>query len=222
MLCAASLSGARRRQRSARLPDLQQWPAVAKAVEIRRLHRLLELSGMPLYPAALGLGRRRTPISAPRSSASIPKPASMSPCAAAASAPICSSAKARKAKSRSAPACRRTSAPDAMRSRTRAPAPVAAARSRQASRGRRADQGRHRPLRALRAARQDLRQSRDARDDIFTIGLNRAVTLIAEKIAKGPRNGRFGADPGRPLGDHPAKGGANRGQEGPLRPLCQP
>jgi DNA topoisomerase-1 len=44
-------------------------------------------------------------------------------------------------------------------------------------------------------------------EEVFTVGLNRAVTLIAEKIAKGPRKGRFGQDPGRPLGDHPAKGG---------------
>ena len=44
-------------------------------------------------------------------------------------------------------------------------------------------------------------------EEVFTIGLNRAVTLIAEKIAKGPRKGRFGADPGRALGDHPTKGG---------------
>jgi DNA topoisomerase I len=44
------------------------------------------------------------------------------------------------------------------------------------------------------------------RDEIFTIGLNRAVTLIAEKIARGPRRGRFG-DPGRELGEHPQKGG---------------
>ena len=43
-------------------------------------------------------------------------------------------------------------------------------------------------------------------DEVFSIGLNRAVTLIAEKIAKGPRKGRFGADPGRAIGDHP-KGG---------------
>jgi DNA topoisomerase-1 len=37
--------------------------------------------------------------------------------------------------------------------------------------------------------------------------LNRAVTLIAEKIAKGPSGRRFGADPGKPLGDHPSLGG---------------
>jgi DNA topoisomerase I len=55
-------------------------------------------------------------------------------------------------------------------------------------------------------------------DDVYTIGLNRAVTLIAEKIAKGPRARRFGADPGRPLGDHPTKGGpvvAKNGRYGP-------
>jgi DNA topoisomerase I len=33
------------------------------------------------------------------------------------------------------------------------------------------------------------------------------VTLIADKIAKGPRGRRFGSDPGRSLGDHPDKGG---------------
>ncbi|HEY1545660.1 MAG TPA: type I DNA topoisomerase, partial [Xanthobacteraceae bacterium] len=44
-------------------------------------------------------------------------------------------------------------------------------------------------------------------EEVFTVGLNRAVTLIAEKIAKGPSKGRFGRDPGRPLGAHPAKGG---------------
>jgi DNA topoisomerase I len=47
----------------------------------------------------------------------------------------------------------------------------------------------------------------EADDDLFHIGLNRAVTLIAEKIAKGPRGRRFGGDPGRSLGEHPAKGG---------------
>ena len=46
-----------------------------------------------------------------------------------------------------------------------------------------------------------------AGDDVLAVGLNRAVTLIEEKRAKGPRKGRFAADPGRSLGDHPDKGG---------------
>src|SRR5262249_31412640 len=55
-------------------------------------------------------------------------------------------------------------------------------------------------------------------DDVLNIGLNRAVTLIADKVAKGPRKGRFGADPGRALGDHPQKGGpivVKNGRYGP-------
>ena len=61
----------------------------------------------------------------------------------------------------------------------------------------------------------------EAGDDIFHIGLNRAVTLIAEKLAKGPRFRRFGADPGRALGAHPTTRRADRGEERPLRSLCQ-
>jgi DNA topoisomerase I len=44
-------------------------------------------------------------------------------------------------------------------------------------------------------------------DDLFHIGLNRAVTLIAEKIANPKGRRRFGGDPGRSLGDHPDQGG---------------
>jgi DNA topoisomerase-1 len=57
----------------------------------------------------------------------------------------------------------------------------------------------------------------DSPEEVFSIGLNRAVTLIAEKHAKGPRR-RFGADPGRALGDHPTRGGAvvaKKGRYGP-------
>jgi DNA topoisomerase I len=55
-------------------------------------------------------------------------------------------------------------------------------------------------------------------DDVLSIGSNRAVTLIEEKKAKGPRKGRFGADPGRALGEHPDKGGpvvVKNGRYGP-------
>ncbi|HXO71133.1 MAG TPA: topoisomerase C-terminal repeat-containing protein, partial [Bradyrhizobium sp.] len=48
--------------------------------------------------------------------------------------------------------------------------------------------------------------SLEAGDEVFTIGLNRAVTLIADRIAKGPSKRRFGADPGKPLGEHPTLG----------------
>jgi DNA topoisomerase-1 len=48
--------------------------------------------------------------------------------------------------------------------------------------------------------------SLEAGDEVFNIGLNRAVTLIAEKILKGPSKRKFGADPGRPLGEHPSLG----------------
>ncbi|WP_425991524.1 type I DNA topoisomerase [Afipia sp. DC4300-2b1] len=48
--------------------------------------------------------------------------------------------------------------------------------------------------------------SLEAGDEVYTVGLNRAVTLIAEKIAKGPSR-RFGADPGKEVGDYPARGG---------------
>jgi len=57
----------------------------------------------------------------------------------------------------------------------------------------------------------------DSPEEVFTVGLNRAVTLIAERKAKGPRR-RFGAEPGRALGDHPTKGGpivAKKGRYGP-------
>jgi len=55
-------------------------------------------------------------------------------------------------------------------------------------------------------------------EEVFSIGLNRAVTLIAEKRANPSRGRRFGADPGRPLGNHPTKGGpitAKKGRYGP-------
>ncbi|HEY7247121.1 MAG TPA: type I DNA topoisomerase [Xanthobacteraceae bacterium] len=44
-------------------------------------------------------------------------------------------------------------------------------------------------------------------DDVLSIGLNRAVTLIAEKRARAPRGPRFGRASGRELGQHPEKSG---------------
>jgi DNA topoisomerase-1 len=55
-------------------------------------------------------------------------------------------------------------------------------------------------------------------DDVLNVGLNRAVTLIAEKKANPSRGRRFGAEPGKVLGEHPDKGGpivAKKGRYGP-------
>jgi DNA topoisomerase-1 len=57
----------------------------------------------------------------------------------------------------------------------------------------------------------------EAGDEVLNIGLNRAVTLIAEKKLKPAGGRRFGADPGRELGEHPDKGGpivAKKGRYG--------
>jgi DNA topoisomerase-1 len=55
-------------------------------------------------------------------------------------------------------------------------------------------------------------------DDVLNVGLNRAVTLIAEKKANPGKGRRFGADPGKSLGEHPDKGGpilVKKGRYGP-------
>jgi DNA topoisomerase-1 len=58
----------------------------------------------------------------------------------------------------------------------------------------------------------------EAGDDVLALGLNRAVTLIAEKASKAGRGRRGSPDPGRALGEHPQKGGpviARNGRYGP-------
>ena len=56
-------------------------------------------------------------------------------------------------------------------------------------------------------------------DNVLTVGLNRAMHLIADKIANPKKGGRrFGTDPGKALGEHPDKGGpivVKNGRYGP-------
>ncbi len=57
----------------------------------------------------------------------------------------------------------------------------------------------------------------DSIEEVFAVGLNRAVTVLAEKQAKGPRAAR-GAEPLKTLGDHPTLGGpvtVHSGKYGP-------
>ena len=55
-------------------------------------------------------------------------------------------------------------------------------------------------------------------DNVLTVGFNRAMHLIADKIANPKKGRRFGADPGKTLGEHPDKGGSivvKNGRYGP-------
>ena len=230
---AAHLPGAQPTAAPRAMPAMRHRAAVAEDRTLRRLHRLLELSGMQLHPAddARALTARSA---APRCSARTRKPASRSRCAAAVSAPICSSAsrssrrsrrrarRNRKSRSPSAPACRKASSPDDV-DLEKALALLALPREVGMPSGRRrADPRRHRPLRALRQARQDLRQSRSRRRRARPSASTARSRLIAEKKAnpgKGPplrrRSGQVARRASRPRRP-------GRGQERPLRALCQP
>jgi DNA topoisomerase-1 len=61
----------------------------------------------------------------------------------------------------------------------------------------------------------------DSVDEVFTVGLNRAVTVIAEKQARGGRPGRASAGPLKSLGDHPTLGGAVTVHEGKYGPYVK-
>ncbi len=71
----AHLSAARGWRRRPAVPDLRHRPAQPEGRQVRRLRRLLELSGMPLHPAARRRQRRAAPTAC---SARIPTPGSTS------------------------------------------------------------------------------------------------------------------------------------------------
>ncbi len=217
MLSHASVSGARGRQRSARLPDLQQWPAVAKTVEIRRLHRLLELSGMPIHPAALGVSADGAPDIGTKKLGVDPETGLDVTVRSGRFGPylqLGEGAEGEKPKRASLP---KDVAPDAIdfaRALQLLSLPRVVGKHPEDGEPIKAGIGRFGPYVQHNKTYANL----ETPEDVFTIGLNHAVTLIAEKIAKGPRKGRFGADPGRAVGDHPTKGGAivaKKGRYGP-------
>ena len=125
----------------------------------------------------------------------------------AVSGPMCSSVKPSKARSRSAPACSKASTPltstleQALKLLS---LPREVGRHPEDGEPIVASVGRYGPYVQHGKTYANLEPG----DDVLDIGLNRAVTLIAEKIAKGPRAAASAGDPGRALGDHPDKGGA--------------
>jgi DNA topoisomerase-1 len=58
-------------------------------------------------------------------------------------------------------------------------------------------------------------------EEVFTIGMNRAVEVIAEKRAKGPGRGRTAAKPLHELGEHPEHGGPVNVMDGRYGPYVK-
>ena len=217
MLGAAPVPAARGRRRSAQMPELRKRQALAQARQVRRLHRLHELSGMPLHPPVLQRRQRR----ARRRHEEARRGSGDRPRRDAALRPLRPLHPARRsgrtARSRSAPACRRVSRPTTSISSARSACCRCRARSASIPEDGEpilAGIGRFGPYVQHGKTYANL----ETGDDVLTIGLNRAVTLIAEKKLNPGKGRRFGADPGRPLGDHPDKGGpivVKNGRYGP-------
>ncbi len=150
LLGLAPVSRARGRRRSARLPLVRRRPAEPEARPLRLVRRLLELPRMPLHPPARGQARRRRSVrgqGAPdRGRSRQPRGGAAAPWALRA---LCA-AWCRRHHQALVPAPQRD--PGSGRSRLGPGAARPAARDRPPSGDRRADRGRHQPLRALHQA----------------------------------------------------------------------
>ncbi len=182
--------------------------------------------GCSNYPNAATRGRSasRTATARPRrpmpgraSSASIPRAASRSACARDPTAPTSSSARARTATSPSASRCRAASSRaevDLEMALRLLALPRDIGKHPETGETITAGIGRFGPY----IKHGSTYKSLTADDDVLTIGLNRAVSLLAE-----PSKGRRGAPTPLRVARRASDGRrAGRAVQGPLRPLCQP
>ena len=154
-----------RRLEPAHLPDLRHGPALAEARKVRRLHRLLELSGMQVHPPARrdrrqwrgrgNLRERRPARRARPRRRSGERPAGDDP-----RRPLRSLRATRRRRKAQALVAAQGAFPGLDRPRDRAETARPAPRSRAAPGFGRADLGQHRALWSLCSARQGLRQYR--------------------------------------------------------------
>ena len=217
---AAPVPAARRRQRSAPVPDLRRGRLSLKLCKFGAFigcsnypecRYTRQLSAPAMARADIGTKKLgEDPDDRPRSDA--------------AQRPFRALCAARRGGRRREAEARRPAqgrAPEDVDLDAGARAAVAAARGRQASRGRRADPRRHRPLRPLCAARQDLRQSRSRRRRAHhrpQPGGDADRREDRQGSAQPPLRRR----PGPPARRASEQRRTDRGQERPLRALCQP
>ena len=195
------------------MPVLRKWPAEPEAGPLRRLCRLHQLSGMQIHPPdRRQAGRRRCRPGGDRRLSRYGRedhPAHR-PLRA-----LCAAGRRRQAQAQRHSQGHRQEPMSIWRWRSsccrcRAKSGLHPEDGKKIT----ANFGRFGPY----VAHDGIYASLDSPEDVFEIGLNRAVTLLAEKKAKGP--GRRGAQTLKDLGAG-ARRQADQGAEGQVRSLCQ-
>ena len=142
-------------------PNLRDRKALAQARQVRRLHRLHELSRMPLHAPVRARQRRQwRPDGGMKKLGEDPASGLEVTLRSGRFGPYVQLGEAVEGEKPKRAGLPKGLSPGRSRSRPRARTALASARGRQASRRRRADPRRRRPLRTLCPARQDLRQPR--------------------------------------------------------------
>ena len=200
----AHLPGQGRRRRSARLPHLRRRAAVAEDRPLRRLHRLLQLSGVPLHPP----DRRRPTARTARQPAATASWASIRPRGQTDLAEGRPLRPLRRGGRRDKP--KRASLPKDWPPAGHGPRQGAAAAA-PAARGRRPSRrtaamilagiGRYGPYVQHDGAYANLPTA----DEVFEVGLNRAVAVLAEKRAGGAAAAARGGDGAEGAGRPPRR-----------------
>ena len=199
-------------------PSVRQGAIVAEARQVRRLHRLLELSRMPLHPRAVADRpgrRRRRAAGRARARRSIRRAAQEVTLRSGRFGDYVQLGEGEKPKRCSLP---RGLAPDDV-TLDKAVALLSLPRevARHPTDGEPILAGVGRYGAYVQHGKTYANLGRD--DDVLEIGANRAIDLIVAK--ESGAGSRFGGDAGRALGDHPTLGGRGRGAPRPLRRLCQ-
>ena len=219
---AASVPAARRRHRSAAMPDLRQRPAHAEALASSAPSSAARIIRNAAIPARCRRRATARPRSAPRSSARIPETGLEVTLRSGRFGPYVQLGEA--VRRRKAQARQPAEGHGARRCRPRASRSQLLSLPREV--GRHPEDGE--PIRAGIGRFGPYVQhgktyaNLEAGDDVFNIGLNRAVTLIAEKARQGPALPPLRRRSGPPAWRPSDQGRADRRQERPLRSLCQP
>ena len=201
---AAAVSGTRRRQRSAHLPEMRHRQSVAAARQKRRLHRLLELSGMHLHaPVRRGGRREGGEAEGPKELGKDPYTGEEITLRTGRFGPYVQRGDGKEAKRSSLPKGWTPDSIDHEKALALLSLPRDVGQHPESGKMISAGLGRYGPF----VLHDGTYANIESIEDVFSIGLNRAVSVLAEKVSKG-RGARNGGTPAalKELGEHPDGG----------------